>query len=365
MKLPAKPRIQRIPLGLSAMLLLASCALNAHGRDDDDDDTKQWPGDKPLRFAIIGDLPYNALEPEKLDRVIAHINADKTVRFVMHNGDIKSGSSPCDDATFTQRLAQINTLQKPVHFTPGDNEWTDCHRAGAGRFNPIERLARLRQMFFAQPDFSIGGQPAPVFSQRRVPGYETYSENSLWIRAGIVFGMLHVVGSNNNLDPWSGIDNTDTYATPRADRVAEFKAREAANLVWLDTLFETAQRVNAPAIMIAMQANPNFDLPATDQQRQGFNAFIDKLAKLTIAFGKPVVLTHGDSHYFRIDKPLLVPSPGSTTPTALENFTRLESFGSPNVHWVRVTVDRKDPNVFKIEQRLVTENYFPREMSAP
>jgi Calcineurin-like phosphoesterase len=359
--------MKRLIVGMCAVLLSVSCALHAHDREDDDNNTDNYSerGGSKVTFAIIGDLPYNALESEKLDRVIADINADKRVRFVMHNGDIKSGSSPCDDATFTARLAQINTLKKPVFYTPGDNEWTDCHRTGAGRFNPLERLTRLRQIFYAQPDFSLGSERASVFSQRRVPGYETYVENFLWMRAGVVFGMVHVVGSNNNLDPWSGIDATDTYATPRADRVAEFKAREAANLMWLDTIFETAKRVNAPAVLIGMQANPNFDLPATDQQRQGFNAFIDKLAKLTIAFGKPVVLTHGDSHTFRIDKPLLAATPGSTTATSLENFTRLESFGSPNVHWVRVTVDRKDPNVFRIEQRIVTENNFPREMIAP
>jgi hypothetical protein len=350
--------MKRVVIGLTAVLLSVSCALHAHGRDDEDDDWERGGG--RVTFAIIGDLPYSTLESEKLDRVIAQINADKRVRFVMHNGDIKSGSSLCDDATFTQRLAQINTLNKPVFYTPGDNEWTDCHRAGAGRFNPLERLARLRQIFFAQPDFSIGSERAPVFSQRRMPGYETYVENTLWIRERVVFGMVHVVGSNNNLDPWSGIDNTDTAATPRADRVAEFKAREAANLLWLDTIFETAKRVNAPAVIIGTQANPNFDLKADDQQRHGFNAFIEKLGKLTQAYGKPVVLTHGDSHYYRIDKPLLLPTPESTTPTSLENFTRVESFGSPNVHWLRVTLDRKDPNVFKVEQRIVNDNVFPR-----
>ncbi len=352
-----KLRLAPLLPGLLTLLLSAHLNAQAHQGDDDEDWSESRGG--KVSFAVIGDLPYSATESAKLDRVIDDINADKRVRFTLHNGDIKSGSSPCDDATLTARLAQINKLRRPVHYTPGDNEWTDCHRTTAGRFNPLERLTRLRQVFFAQPDFSIGADPAPVYSQRRVPGFETYVENTLWSRAGVVFAMVHVVGSNNNLEPWSGIDTADSYTTPRADRVAEFTAREAANLAWLDTIFETAKRSNAAGVFIGMQANPNFELKADDQQRLGFNAFIDKLAKLTVALGKPVVLTHGDSHYFRIDKPLLAAALDGT-PSSLENFTRLESFGSPNVHWVRVTVDRKDPNLFKIEQKIVPANNFPR-----
>jgi hypothetical protein len=45
-----------------------------------------------------------------------------------------------------------------------------------------------------------------------------------------------------------------------------------------------------------------------------------------IAFGKPVVLVNGDSHYFRIDKPYMrLPARES----AIENVTRVETFGSP------------------------------------
>ena len=72
--------------------------------------------------------------------------------------------------------------------------------------------------------------------------------------------------------------------------------------------------------MIIGQADPGFDgfdatRPPTRNPKtlaeddanaahDGYVAFLTKLRSLTIEFGKPVVYVHGDSHYFRVDKPL-------------------------------------------------------------
>jgi hypothetical protein len=68
--------------------------------------------------------------------------------------------------------------------------------------------------------------------------------------------------------------------------------------------------------MLVIQANPNFDLPAV--QRTGFNDFVAALEAETLAYGKPVVLVHGDSHYFRIDKPLRGTQSGGASSALLE-----------------------------------------------
>ena len=39
-----------------------------------------------------------------------------------------------------------------------------------------------------------------------------------------------------------------------------------------------------------------------------------------------------------------------------ENFTRLETFGSPSVHWVKVTVDPFVPDVFAVHRMIVKGN---------
>ena len=44
----------------------------------------------------------------------------------------------------------------------------------------------------------------------------------------------------------------------------------------------------------------------------------------------------------------------------LENFTRVETFGAEDVHWVRVSVDPDSKGVFSFEPVIVEANNFPR-----
>jgi hypothetical protein len=37
----------------------------------------------------------------------------------------------------------------------------------------------------------------------------------------------------------------------------------------------------------------------------------------------------------------------------------VETFGSPDVHWVRATVDTRDPEIFSFEPEIVEENAAP------
>lgn len=310
-------------------------------------------------FALIGDTPYGLAEEAKFDNVISDINRSRDVQLVVHTGDVKQGSERCDDAVFLRRFQQFQRFRDAFIVTPGDNDWTDCHRANNGGYLPTERLAKFREIFYPDPSRSTGQRPVPVFSQSKVPGFEVFVENAMWRFSGVTMATLHVVGSNNDLAPWNQIDPDDTIDNPRADRIAEFESREAAALAWIDRVFDAATATRSAGVMIAMQANPNFELPAADQNRQGFNRVLERLVARTIAFGKPVLLVHGDSHYFRMDKPLAGPVKPSGVAT-LENFTRVENFGSPNVHWVEIQVDRRDPNVFTIVPHIVDANRFER-----
>jgi hypothetical protein len=66
---------------------------------------------------------------------------------------------------------------------------------------------------------------------------------------------------------------------------------------------------------------------------------------------------HGDSHYCRIDKPLL-----DAKGQRLENFTRVETFGDHqengdnDVHWLRVDVDPGSREVFSYQEQIVPAN---------
>lgn len=72
---------------------------------------------------------------------------------VLHLGDVKNGSSTCDD----ERFARLKALYDTFVYTPGDNEWTGWHRANNGGYLPTERLSKLRGAFYPRPGFASGG----------------------------------------------------------------------------------------------------------------------------------------------------------------------------------------------------------------
>lgn len=306
-----------------------------------------------VSFALLGDVPYGASEEPKFDRVITDINASRNVRFVLHTGDVKQGSERCDDAVFIKRFNQYQKFDDAFIVTPGDNDWTDCHRSNNGSYLPTERLAKFREIFYPQIGRSTGKKPMALLSQAATPGHAAHSayvENTMWQFAGATMATVHVVGSANNLAPWNQLAGGDRPA----DRQAEYEARLAASLAWIDEVFNRATTANSAGVMIAMQANPGLEAAAGSSARLGFDEVIARITARSIAFGKPVLLAHGDSHYFRVDKPLV------NAGVALENFTRVENFGSPNVHWVEVFVDARDPNVFSVVPRIVSGNVVAR-----
>ncbi len=306
-----------------------------------------------VSFALLGDVPYGVAEEPKFDRVITDINASRNVRFVLHTGDVKQGSERCDDAVFIKRYNQYQLFDDAFIVTPGDNDWTDCHRSNNGSYLPTERLAKFREIFYPAIGRSTGKRPMALLSQAAAPGHAAHSayvENTLWQFAGTTMATVHVVGSANNLAPWNQLAGGDRPA----ERQAEYDARLAASLAWIDEVFNRAVASSSAGVMVAMQANPALESAPGSAARLGFDAVITRITERSIAFGKPVLLAHGDSHYFRLDKPLV------SAGVSLENFTRVENFGSPNVHWVEVFVDARDPNVFSVVPRIVRGNTATR-----
>jgi hypothetical protein len=307
--------------------------------------TSPPPRPPALSLAVVGDMPYGAAEEPRFDALIDQVNADAQVSFVVHVGDIKSGAERCDDALLLKRLVQIRRFSAPVVYTPGDNEWTDCHRDNNGRYMPTERLAFLRRHYFADPERSLGARPLALTPQSATPGLETFVENAVFVRGRVVFATVHVVGSGNGLVPWVGIDADDSARHPRADRLAEVRAREAAALAWIDSAFDEAVRSDAAGVLLVWQANPGFEHPPTHPLRAGFNAVLARLAERTQAFGRAVLLVHGDHHELIADRPW---ARAGAHGAPLPRFQRLQGYGSPHLHWVKVQIDPDAPDVFTI-----------------
>lgn len=83
-----------------------------------------------------------------------------------------------------------------------------------------------------------------------------------------------------------------------------------------------------------------------------YEEILEALATEMEAYKKPTAFVHGDTHIFHVSKPLL----SKKTKRFFENFTRVETFGDPDTHWVRITVDPSRPELFTIEAEIVPEN---------
>jgi len=284
-----------------------------------------------FEFCAIGDMPYDVpADFPGWERLISAINAARPA-FTVHVGDFKKGSAPCSDEYFQKVLGYFGTFSGPLIYTPGDNDWTDCHRKAAGGFDPIERLGKLRKLFFATSE-SLGQRHLTVTRQG-----PDYPENARWTYGPVTFATIHAVGSNNNL---------------LRDRAAieEYLARNAADLDWLREAFKAARTGGSKAVVLVMQADPYFEKYA--EERSGINDLVEAMEDETVAWGKPVLLVHGDTHVFRVDKPLISRESGRR----LVQFTRAEVFAEKDLHAVRIKVDPADPEVFSFRTLLVPAN---------
>jgi hypothetical protein len=344
-------RVVRVFLLVAILaLLLASIPNRAYAGDDGGS----------YAIGLWGDLPYSSLQATVgVPNLIADMNS-QNLAFTAHDGDLKSGSSECTDAVYQQALGYFASLKAPAVFTPGDNDWTDCDRTAG--YNSLAQLDKERQLFFNTP-FTLGQhrlrqqvQSTPLCLG--VSGNVPCVENRRWTVGGVTYATLNIQGSCNNL--------CDTAPDPN-----EYSARNAADIAWMHDTFADAKRRHSAALMFISQADPGFDatdgtrgpvrdpltLAETDGQPDGFQTFLLALRDEVIAFERPVAYVHGDSHYFRIDKPFL-----NAAGQRLENFTRVETFGdnqgngTNDVNWLKVFVDARSREVFSYQQQIVPGN---------
>jgi hypothetical protein len=280
---------------------------------------------EPVSFVVLGDAPYRAEQRPEFRRLIERINESRPA-FSIHVGDAKSGGEPCTDAVFDRIAADLAGFDGPLVFTPGDNDWTDCHRAGdPGAAAPA--LEQLRGRFFPAMA-SLGRAPMPLLRQSaELPAFAEFVENARWSRGGISFAVLHIVGSNDNFDC----------------AAEEHGRRLAANGVWLDHVLGRAREEGAAAAVIAFQANvfkPIAEKCRRESPRASGGAGLRQARQMLergiAAFDRPVLVVHGDDHVYCSDRPAGAP----------DNLVRLMTYGEADINAVRVTVDAARPEPF-------------------
>jgi hypothetical protein len=354
---------------IHCLIAAAACASTSIAFADHDGD-ERGSGKERYAIGLWGDLPYSDVQAlVGVPNLIADMNR-QDLAFTIHDGDFKAGSgtpgsvtpTTCSDALYVQALGFLDALRAPAMLVPGDNDWTDCDRPANGGFSSRERLDHERKVWFATP-YSLGQRRLRQEVQTAalclgVNGATPCVENRRWTYGDVTYVTLNVQGSCNNL--------CDT-----APDAAEWAARNLANIAWLRESFRFAAARQSAAVMIISQGNPGWDLTdgtraplrdprtlaETDGQPDGFQDYLVALRSEVVAFRKPVAYVHGDSHYHRVDKPLL-----DAQGRRVENFTRVETFGdnqangTNDVNWLKVTVDPRSREVFSYQAQMVPAN---------
>jgi len=358
-------------------------------------------------YAVIGDWPYSLTLLKDSQTLVNSINSDVDVKTLVHVGDIHSGSMPCTGAGLTYsnnagggnglvtgngtvfsgviktdphfNIHVYNAFQKfkaPVVYTPGDNEWADCHKtkqfsSGA----PLAELASVRELFFAKPGWTLGGAKM-VTSQgtafnKLYPDDAQFVENVIWadkVPDLVLFATFNMPGGSNN--------DADSWTAPFTDNDAQLKERNArtnANLRWLDRAFNVAVGIQAKAVVILLQADmwdtEKYEPATYNSTLSNYQSFVLKLAQRSLAFNKPVLLINGDSHNYKVDRPLVTTTvpyvkgcSSNTTTTGpgcnlagihntpqVPKLTRIVVEGSGvGQHWLKLTIDTSlaEENIF-------------------
>lgn len=294
-------------------------------------------------FAALGCMPYSRYPDSgpSFARVIAEINRHAPA-FAVHLGDTIGSNEQMTDEVLQRRRDDFNRFATALIYTPGDNEWTDASRPHTGGFDPLERLAFIRRLYFAAEQ-SLGQRPLPLVTQRRDPAHAKFVENARWSHQGVVFATAHVVGSQNN------------HQANVPGAMEEWRERDAANAAWVRATFAEARATAAPAVALFFQADPFAADRGHPGFEPGFALFLQTLEREARAFAKPVLLVHADEHRYRLEVGIRFQADSEPVP----NVTRLETFGAQNFHAVLVSVDPASTPVFVAGPLLVPGNRLP------
>ncbi|WP_207221124.1 hypothetical protein [Pseudoduganella lutea] len=224
--------------------LLAAAAVRADGRT-------RAAGEAPFDIAVIGHTFPDELGDADLKRTIARADHEKPA-FVIATG-IKSEDEPCSDKLYLQRKALLNKSTQPLVLVLTGADWTGC-RNSAGRSNAIERLNRIREIYYDGQE-ALGRRPLDVNRQSTITKFRSYAENAYWEMHGVLFATINVPARNN-------------HYLIEAGRNSEYEDRLVANRAWLQRLFGMAKRRQLDGLVlfsdgdVRIHAEPGFSLLA-------------------------------------------------------------------------------------------------------
>ncbi len=274
-------------------------------------DNSDVPGKDLIQFAIVGDAPYDTLgSTALLERFQSHIN-DNNKRsyadFLIHVGDIKKGSTPCELSYYTNTLKVLESSSKKPYLLIGDNEWNDC---GHGTDPTIglehweSTFTDLNERFIN--DFDASSQPGRP-------------ENISFLRNSVLFLTINQVDGRIH-------DST------------EWRNRMSDNLIWAQERM-TQYKGMVNAYVIFAHAAPGIK---REKKVIGDSLFYLPFRDLIQTFSEPILYIQGNKHVWNYDTTYF----GELQP---DNFLRVvidEDKLTQSVLQVVVSSDRNHPFYF-------------------
>lgn len=235
----ASPAARRLALrwlsALTAGMLAASltAAPPALARHD-----KAAPRKGDFSFALIGHSFRHDGGDADLRRLLAEATQAEPA-FIIATG-IKSAGEACSDRLYQERRNLMAAVERPLVLLPAGSDWADCRNSN-GKSNAVERLNRIRELFFPEAE-ALGTRKLALNRQSAIAKFRDYAENAYWEHENILFVTLNVPARNN-------------HYLSEAGRNSEYEDRMVANRAWLHRAFLTARRKQLPGMVLVMDGD--------------------------------------------------------------------------------------------------------------
>ncbi|MBV8272990.1 MAG: hypothetical protein JO067_12040 [Cupriavidus sp.] len=330
------------PLLAAAICALLAAPSLAHAARTVKVEPPPAPSVQQTRIALVADVPqWPAAESETA--ALFDMMSAQQVALIVHAGGLKGDTESCGDAILNARLQVLDDSPAPLLYVPGETDWAECQKPSNGQFDAVERLNRLRELFFPV-DTTLGRRTLPLVRQSDQALFRSYRENVRLVAGNVMLVGLNLPGDNNHYRSEGG-------------RNGEFEDRREANRQWLARAFSVAEHRELPGIVVIAHGDPQFgngwekrgkpsllDAFVRRGPRDGYLEFKHQLRDLTSRFSGQVLLVHASDNGFSVDKPLR-----DSAGKIVANFTRVAlPVGTPS-RWTELTITPGTKSVFQVQ----------------
>ena len=237
--------------------------------------------------------------------------------------------------------------------------YSDCH-SDLRYFrltSPLEILKQVRERFYSKDGSPVLGSNLDTWDTSITTGGNDFPELQRFISKDIMFVVVNVVGSNNNLyrtcfDLFGKTIVGCPFTLWFSDFCCfgarqEYETRDAKVNAFMRESFASAKVSDVKGVMIVAQAVIFSREHFPELLSDGFKSFYSTLEQETRSFGGPVVYVHGDRHIFQVYSPEL---------TGIPNFTVVGVPGDNSIGWVDCTINSNSSTVFNFTHVDLTPN---------